>query len=398
MLKTLEGVRVIDFGMAAAGPSSTKILSEFGAEVIVVEPLKGTTTRWMCNTYDFWSDGKKSIPLDAKTPEGKEILLRLVSSADVFTTNFRAKALRNLGLTYEDLKKVNPGIIYAMTYGWGAKGPLKDSPAYDITAFWARGGYLRDMAEKGSICIPPQGVADVSLGEMMAAGICAALVRKMKTGEGCEISTSLYAQACYLDNFQSANIQLGEDSFQKTRTAPREALCNTYKCADGEYVLIFDNQFERHFWNILRALGREDLVGDPRWTCINDTKFDKALELVKILEEAFAKYTSDEAIAALSAVDVAAEKCVGYIGKCSDPQAIANDYVFDWTLSSGRYEGRTIKLVATPIAFNGENCASDYKRAPRLGEHTVEAMKSVGYTDEEIRELAEKNIVVVEQQ
>lgn len=396
MLKTLEGIRVIDFGMAAAGPSSTKILSEFGAEVIVVEPLKGTSTRWMCNTYDFWSDGKKSVPLDAKSPEGREVLLRLVKSADVFTSNFRAKALRKLGLTYEDLKKVNPGIIYGMTYGWGAKGPLKDDPAYDITAFWARGGYLRDMAEKGSICIPPQGAADVSLGEILAAGICAALVRKMKTGEGCEISTSLYAQACYLDNFQSANIQLGEDTFQKTRTLPREALVNTYRCADGEWILMFDNQFDRHFWNILKALGRDDLVGDPRWTCIDDTKLDKAPELSKILEESFANLTSDEAIAAISAIDVAIEKCVGYDAKVTDPQAIENDYVFDWTLSSGKYEGKTIKLVATPITFNGENCASDYKRAPRLGEHTVEALKSVGYTDTEIQDLLNRNIIAAE--
>ena len=396
MLKTLEGVRVVDFGMAAAGPSSTKILSEFGAEVLVVEPLQGTSTRWMCNTYDFWSDGKKSVPLDAKSPEGRELLLKLVASADVFTSNFRAKALKKLGLTYEDLKKVNPGIIYGITYGWGAKGPLKDMPAYDITAFWARGGYLRDMAEKGSVCVPPQGAADVSLGEMMAAAICAALYRKTKTGEGCEISTSLFAQACYLDNFQSANIQLGEDSFQKTRTIPREALCNTYRCKDGEYVLIFDNQFDRHFWNILKALGREDLVGDPRWTKIDDTKFEKAGELCAILDEAFGKMTSDEAVAALGAVDVACEKCVGYEAKCSDPQAIANDYVFDWTLSSGKYEGKTIKLVATPIAFNGENCASDYKRAPRLGEHTVEALKSVGLSDEQIADLAARNIIVVE--
>ena len=397
MLKTLEGVRVIDFGMAAAGPSATKILSEFGAEVIVVEPLQGTSTRWMTNTYDYWSDGKKSVPLDAKSEEGREVLLRLVASADVFASNFRAKALQKLGLTYEDLKKVNPEIIYAVTYGWGAKGPLKDDAAYDITAFFARGGYLRDMAEKGSICVPPQGMADASLGEILSAGICAALFRKLKTGKGCELSTSLFAQACYLDNFQSANIQLGEDAFQKTRTAPREALCNTYKCADGEYIIMFDNQFDRHFWNIMKAIGREDLVGDKRWTNIDDTKFDKAPELVAILEEAFSKMTAEEAVAALKSVDVAVEKCASYVDKVTDPQAIANDYVFDWKLTSGKYEGKTIKLVATPIAFNGENCVSDYKRAPRLGEHTVEALKSVGYSDEEIKKLADDKKIFIEE-
>ena len=128
-----------------------------------------------------------------------------------------------------------------------------------------------------------------------------------------------------------------------------------------------------------------------------DTKFDKAPELVAILEEAFSKMTAEEAVAALKSVDVAVEKCASYVDKVTDPQAIANDYVFDWKLSSGKYEGKTIKLVATPIAFNGENCVSDYKRAPRLGEHTVEALKSVGYSDEEIKKLADDKKIFIEE-
>lgn len=394
MKKTLEGVRVIDFGMAAAGPSGSKLLAEFGAEVIVAEPIQGTSTRWMTSYYDFWSDGKKSVPIDVKSPEGKEVLMKLVASADVFMSNFRAKALRSLGLTYEDLKKVKPDIIYAVLYGWGKDGPLKDSPAYDITAFWARGGYMRDIADKGSILVAPQGVADCSMGEILASGICAALYHKEKTGEGMEIHTSIYNQAIYLNNFQSIGVQFGEE-FQKTRLAPTEALVNTYRCKDGEYVLMFDNQFDRHFWKILKALGRGDLEGDPRWTNIDDTKRDKAPELVAILDEAFAKLTSDEAVTALSAVDVSIEKCWGFKETLSDPQVLENKYLFDWTLSSGPHKGETIKMPASPIYFNGENNSSDFKRGPRLGEHTMELLKSVGYTEDEIRALAEKKAVVI---
>lgn len=395
MKKLLEGVRVIDFGMAAAGPSGSKLLAEFGAEVIVAEPIQGTSTRWMTMYYDFWSDGKKSVPIDVKNPEGKEVLLKLVASADVFMSNFRAKALRSLGLTYEDLKKVNPGIIYAVLYGWGKEGPLKDSPAYDITAFWARGGYMRDMAEKGSILVAPQGVADCSMGEILAAGISAALYHKEKTGEGTELHTSIFNQAIYLNNFQSIGVQFGE-KFQKTRFAPTEALVNTYRCKDGEYVLMFDNQFDRHFFKILKALGRGDLAGDPRWTKIEDTKWDKAPELVAILDEAFAKLTSDEAVEALSAIDVSIEKCCSFEDTLSDPQVLENKYLFDWELSSGPHKGEMIKMPSSPIFVDGENNSVDFKRAPRLGEHTMELLTSVGYTEEQVRDLAERKIVTLE--
>lgn len=395
MFKTLEGVRVIDFGMAAAGPAVGKILSEYGAEVIMVEPLTGTSTRWMDRTYDFWSTGKKSIPLNIKTPEGKEILYRLVKSADVFLSNYREKALINNEVTYEKLKQINPSIIYARMYGWGPKGPLKDSPAYDITAFWARGGYLRDIAEKGHMTVAPQGVADASMGPTLASGICAALYHKEKTGEGCELNISIFAQAIYMNVFQNINAQCGEE-YPKSRLTPREALVNTYRCKDGEWIIFFDNQFDRHFWKILEAVGRADLVGDPRWTNIEDTKLDKAPELTAILDEAFAKMTQDEAVAALSTIDVAVERCAGVIDTTTDPQVLENDYLFDWTMSSGMLEGKTVKLPASPVSFNGENCSAGFQRGPRLGEHTVELLKGVGYSDEEVKNFIDSKIVTAE--
>ena len=394
MKKTLEGVRVVDFCIAAAGPSCSKILHEWGADVIVVEPVVGATTRWMTCFYDFWSNGKKSVPLNVKTPEGKEALLRLIKSADVFVSNYRTKALVNNGLTYEDLKKLNPRLIHAFMMGWGPKGPLKDAPAYDITAFWARAGHLRDIAEKGSMSIAPQGVADEVCGEAMAGAICAALYNREKTGEGMELTTSIFAQGIYMNAFQNINAQFGEE-YQKTRTAPKEALVNTYKCKDGEWIIMFDNRFDEHFWNIMKAVGREDLVGDPRWTCIEDTRGAKAPELVAILDEAFAKMTSAEAVAALAAVDVSAERCCSSLDSVSDPQALENDYFFDWKLSTGPFAGKPMKMPASPIFFNGENNAKDFTRAPELGEHTMEVLKEVGYTEEEIKAMAEKKITVI---
>ena len=397
MLKTLEGVKVVEFSLGAAGPVAGKIMAEYGADVYLLEPVQGTTTRWMSNYYDFWATGKKSVPVNLKDEKGREAVHKLIASADVFVTNYRTKALEKLGVDYATLKEINPKLIYALMTGWGEKGPQKDEAGYDITCFLAKSGIMRDFAEKGTIVITPQGFGDTAAGQAMSGNIAAALYYREKSGKGCKISLSLTGEGIFLNNFQSANAQFG-DGVQKTRTAPKEALANTYQCSDGEWIVFFDNQFDRHFNKLLAAVGRPDLQNDPRWTKIEDTKAEKAPELVKILDEAFAKMTADEAVAALKGADIAVGKCISSLDSISDPQVVANDYVFDWTVSSGPWAGKKMKMAANPTAFNDEMAITEenFKRGPRLGEHTVEALKSVGYTDEEIKEMAVAGTVVVE--
>lgn len=397
MLKTLKGVKVVEFSLGAAGPVAGKLMSEYGAEVYIVEPVTGTTTRWMTNYYDFWQCGKKSVPLNLKDPKGLEAMQRLLADADVFLTNYRTRALNKLGLGYDDVKKINSRIIYALMTGWGEKGPQKDDPGFDVTCFWAKAGLMRDLAEKGTIVVTPQGVGDTAAGQGMCGSIAAALYHREKTGEGCKVSMSLYGEGIFLNNFQSVNSEFG-DEFQKTRTAPKEALANTYRCSDGEWIVFFDNQFDRHFFNILKAVGRGDLVGDPRWKKIEDTKGAKAPELVKILDEAFSKMTADEAVEALKKADIAVSKCVSSLDAVNDPQCVENDCVFDWTLSSGPWEGKAMKMPSSPTMFNDEPSitAENFTRGPRLGEHTIEALKNVGYSNEEIKALVDTGTIVVE--
>lgn len=396
MLKTLEGVKVIEFSIGAAGPAAGKILSEFGAEVILVEPVQGVTTRWITYYFDFWGSGKKSLPVNLKTPEGQEIMHRLVKESDVLLTNYRVKGLKKLGVDYESVKKINDKIIYALMTGWGEEGPQKDEAGYDLTCFWAKGGMMRDYAEKGTVLVPPQGTGDCAAAQAMAGNIAAALYYREKTGKGCKISSSLVGEAMFLNNFQNINVQFGVE-FQKSRKEAKEATANTYQCSDGEWIVFFDNQFDRHFNGLLTAVHREDLIGDPRWTCIEDTREEKAPELIAILDEAFSKMTSDEAVERLKAVDISVEKCISSLESLTDPQVEANHYCIDWTLTSGPHEGETIQMPIVPVAFNDEPCGENQMRGARLGENTKELLGRLGYPEEEIEKLLAAGVVVAEQ-
>lgn len=397
MLKTLEGVKVVEFSLGAAGPVCGKVLSEFGAEVLLIEPVNGTTSRWMTNYYDFWATGKKSVPVNLKDERGVEAVHKLIASADVFLSNYRVKALKKLQMDYDTLKEINPRLVYALMTGWGEKGPQKDEAGYDITCFLAKGGMMRDYAEKGTVMITPQGFGDTAAGQVMAGNVASALYYREKSGKGCKISLSLMGEGIFLNNFQSANAQFG-DVFQKTRTAPKEALANTYQCSDGEWIVFFDNQFARHFNSLMEAVGRPDLMNDPRWQKIEDTKAEKAPELVAILDEAFGKMTSDETVAALRGADIAVAKCISSLESIQDPQVIANDYVFDWKVNEGPWAGQTMKMCTNPTMFNDEiaNTPENFSRGPRLGEHTAQALKSVGYSEEEIQAMAQAGIITVE--
>lgn len=182
MKKMLEGVKVIDFTLAAAGPGCTKILVDYGAEDILIEPLEGTTSRTNApHTFNFKCAGKKSVPVNLKTPEGKAFIYKLVEWADVFVSNYRAKALNKLGLSYEDLRAINPGLVYATISGYGGRGPKKDDPGFDTTCFWANGGMMLDISQKdGEIINAPIAIGDVAAGQGLAVGVCAALYHREK--------------------------------------------------------------------------------------------------------------------------------------------------------------------------------------------------------------------------
>jgi len=325
-----------------------------------------------------------------KSDKGMAVLNKLIQHTDVFVSNFRTAALSRLKLTYEHLKLINNRIIYATITGFGEEGSDADNPGYDPVAFWARGGMLVDFAEKGNLLHPPIAVGDIATGQALAGGICASLYKREKTGEGSRVFTSLLAQATYLNHDAIIESQYGE-KYPKCRCAPRRALLNTYRCRDNKWIVItIPSDFDRYFPSLLNVIGRNDLIGDPRWTCIEDTMYEKAPELVEILDEAFGKMTQEEALAALEAIDAPVGKVQNTKEMMKDPQVLKNNYLFEIQSS----DSKALMIPANPVKFADKNCGVvGFKRGPRLGAHSVEILKEHGYTEAEIQDLVDNNIV-----
>lgn len=390
MEKTLNGLKVVEFTLAAAGPTCTKQLVEWGADSVILEPLTGATNRFAApHLFDFYTSGKRSIALDLKSEEGQEIMHRLIKDADVFVANYRPKALKKLHMTYEELSIINPRLIHASLTGYGEEGPCASLPGHDTVSFWARGGVLQDWAEEGSVLPPPISAGDTATGQALLTGILAALYNREKTGKGMKVWTSLFSESIYLNNDCFVELQYG-GKYPKSRKAPMRSLLNTYQCKDGKWIVILTVNFEKDFENMWRALGREEYIGDPRWKGVLDTMNENAPELVRILDGIFATMTQDEAIERLESVDFACARVTSTEDLFSDPQAEANHYIRKYTNS----EGKKMMVPATPVKF-GDLENEEMRLGPKLGEHSAIVLKELGYSDAEIQSLMSKNIVTV---
>lgn len=393
MLKMLEGIKVVDFTLAAAGPGCTKVLADYGAEDILIEPLEGTTSRTNApHAFDFKCGGKKSVPVNLKTPEGKDFIYKLVEWADVFVSNYRAKALAKLGLSYEALREINPRLIYATITGYGNRGPKKDDPGFDTTCFWACGGIMADISQKDEAIInAPIAIGDVAAGQGLAVGVCAALYHREKTGKGCNLTTSLLGEALFLNFDAIIESQYGQE-FPKSRKSPMRALLNTYQCGDGKWVTLNAT----HHWDvswptICKFIGREDLI--DKYTCKEDTMYENAPEVVRILDEGFKQHTRDEVVSALTACGtIACEKVLNSIDLITYPQALENELLVESDIARNE-EGKPILIPTQPLRFGDEH-PSAFSRGPKLGENTVEIMKMLGYDDAYIADCIEKGIFV----
>ncbi len=392
-------LKVLDLASYIAGPAATTILADFGADVIKVEPPgTGDAYRFFSTTppnpvtdinyaWQLTNRNKRSIAIDLKSAEAKDVLARLVRWADVVVVNFPPRVKAALCVTYEALEPLNPKLIYADITGYGSEGPEADTPGFDITAYWARSGLMEVTHDAGSPpTLPIPGIGDHATATTLYAAIVTALYVRATTGKGSHVSTSLiangiWAAACWVEG----GLNGGHFFPQHDRKAPPNALLNPYQTSDKRWILLVAAQ--RKDWpGFAKAIGKPELLQDPRFA--DDKRAANAAQLVEILDPLFAsqplahwkKVLSDSRVI-FGVVQIAHEII-------NDPQLSANGIVVPLE-AAGRSGART---VSSPIQILGADKVKP-SLAPQLGEHGKEILQEIGFADAEIDRLHQSGAV-----
>lgn len=395
----LKGVKVVELATFVAAPSCTKLLADWGADVIKVEALFGDAIRGMGGTfnapmtdeenpmYELENGNKQGIAIDIKEEKGMEVLFKLLENADVFVTNIREQSLAKSGLSYHQLKERFPKLIHAHILGYGEEGPLKDKPGFDYTAYFARGGVSASLMEKGtSPANTAAGFGDHYAGMGLAAGVLAALYRQAKTGEGERVTLSLYHAALFGMGLMITTAQYGNE-MPLSRRQPNNPLMTTYQCKDGKWIQLALIQYNKWFPKFCKVIDREDLIGETKYNTITAV-VDCVEELVSLVEKEMLTKNLDEWSVLLEEADLPFEKLQSLDDILECEQAWQNKYLFKTKYSNGN-EGI---LVDSPVRFQKMGI-KEYQPAPKLGEHSEEILSSVGYTKEEIETLKNNKVI-----
>lgn len=376
----VEGIKVVELGVWVAAPAAGGILADWGADVVKIEPPAGDPARTFGRMlglgpdanppFDMDNRGKRSIVLDLMSDEGRSAATELLANADVFVTNLRQGALKRLGLDFDSVLALNPALVYGLITGYGLDGPDADRPAYDVAAFWARGGIASLLTRPGDT--PPfqrGGMGDHSAAMTLVAAVCAALVSRASTGVGQLVTTSLYRQGAYATSFDlNTLLQTGHSVAIGQREHMGNPCMNNYTAADGRAFWIVGLQGDRHWPPLCRAAGRAEWLTDPRY----DTalaRFTNASELIGELDAIFATKSLDE-----WAEVFAAEPDFFWspINSMDDVLADAQFHESGGIVYVPDGDSST-PMVATPADFLGTPWAPR-AGAPSLGEHTDEVL------------------------
>ena len=394
--RPLEGVKVVELSTFIAGPSCARYLADLGAEVIKVEAPSGDPLRYFAvnegrpfgdpedTSFTLENTGKKCVTLNLKDPEGMEAFRKLLDRCDVFITNWRQKPLKKLGIDYESLKAGHPALVMGFVSGYGEKGPDKDLPGFDFTAFFARGGVMGTLYDVDSRpMMPLAGFGDHQAGMYLASGVIAALYHAKMTGEGDQVTVSLLHAALWDTAIYLQSRQYGDPSSKYPISMKKIAnqLQVAHKTADNVWVQIGMPVYDRYYPVFMHAMGREDLVGNEKFFPQTNLR-DNLEELYAIVDEEIGKRTRAELEKVLKAADIPYAVCQTWDEVLEDPQAWGSDALTKVKFPNGNE--RT--MVRPPVMFT-ENEPAEYKRAGFLGEHTIEVLKDLGYTDEKVAQM-----------
>lgn len=394
MALALEGIKVVDVSQVAAVPMAARLLADFGADVIKVEnPATGDFFRgYSPGVWENFNRNKRGMTLDLSLELGQAVLYRLVEEADVFLTNMRPFELKKFNLGYDTLSRLNPGLIYCALTGYGKKGPEKDSPAYDHTAYWARAGIpYRIPAPQMPLSVGPGAFGDNVAALGLAYGVMTALFMRQKTGEGQEVDLSLFHTSVYQLSFSMASALFAGPDYRELKYNSRDdfpnALTLPYQTKDGKWLLILVLHPDRYWAGFCRAIERKDLEHDPRFETL-ELKTENHADLMHILDEVFLSKTLAEWKPRLDEAGLPWAPFQNLAEVINDPQARANDFFVSYDHPA---HGR-IELVANPVKLS-QSPETIRMAAPEFSQHTEEVLLEHGYTWEDIEKFKQQRII-----
>ncbi len=403
MSRPLEGIRVIDWTIWQQGPVASMMLADLGADVIKLEErvggdpgrgvlrASGIDLGELPNFYfEAHNRGKRSVALDLKKPEAREIVHSLVDRADVFVQNFRPGAAERLGLDASVLRARNPRLIYASGSGFGRKGPDAERPCMDYLGL-ARSGIMNAV---GGPDDPPQSVqgaiADQAGATMLAFAIMTALFERERSGEGQEVDASLLGAMSWMQGLSVASrLMIGMEMLRFSRRATFNPLWNHYRCSDDRWIAFAMAQADRWWGDLMKVLGVPELATDERYATMA-ARGPHGEELIRILDEVFAQRPRHEWAKILDEGGDFIWTVVNSVSDLpDDPQMRANEYI----ASVEHPSLGPLEMLNLPVGFSRTPAAITHT-APEFGQHTEQVLvEELGYTWEQVGVLKEDEVI-----
>ena len=390
-----SGLKVVDAASFLAGPCAATILSDYGADVVKVEPLSGDRHRSIAaghpseHSWQLTDRNRRGLALDITTPEGHAVLMEMIEQADVFLVNFSARQIKKYNLEWETLKARNPRLVFAQISAYGNEGPDAERKAFDLTGWFARTGILDMMHEKDiPPTLPAGGVGDHATSMTLYAGILTALIRRDKTGEGSMVSTSLAQCGAWANGLNLQSVIAGVDgAARRDQEGWSNPLQNIYQTKDGRDLIVSVQNIRRDYPKLL------DILEKPEWLQEEDMQpikplFRNRFEARKRLAAAFLEFDAAEMCNRLDEVGIVHSLVYRNAEVINDEQLIANDVIIPFDSGKPGCD----RTFASPFKLS-EEAQQTPRPAPDIGQHSREVLAEYGLDETRIQSLIDSGVV-----